>query len=139
MNMQHSKIDIESYHKVTQSLEVINGYTYAMGPVITTETGIRTMTIFDPQLEVVSTLVSRPSCNTPEFSCTKEAWCNTDACTVYGGTVELLYWPAAATITASAGTITPGSARNGSSLSPVVPVTAMYKNMTLTSPSVYLE
>jgi hypothetical protein len=141
MNTQLWRTETEPYHKVTQSLEVINGYTYAMGPVITTESGTRTMTVYDPQLEVVSTLVPRPSCNTPEFSCTQQSWCNMDACTVYGGTVELLYWPAAATTTATAtaGTIASGSPRNGTSLNPLVPVTAMYKNMTLTSPSVYLE
>ncbi|KAM0707233.1 hypothetical protein Q7P35_006564 [Cladosporium inversicolor] len=135
MNTQRFKTETEPYHKVTQSLEVIDGYTYAMGPVITTESGTRTLTVFDPTLEVVSTLVPRPSCSTPEFSCTRQSWCNTDACTVYGGTVELLFWPeATATATAS-----PGSTTNDTSLSPVALVTAMYKNMTLTSPSVYLE
>jgi hypothetical protein len=75
MNTQLWRTETEPYHKVTQSLEVINGYTYAMGPVITTESGTRTMTVYDPQLEVVSTLVPRPSCNTPEFSCTQQSWC----------------------------------------------------------------
>jgi hypothetical protein len=139
MNSQLWRTETEPYHKVTQSLEVINGYTYAMGPVITTESGIRTLTVHDAQLEVVSTLVPRPSCSTPKFSCTQQSWCNTDACTVYGGTVELLFWPEAATTSTRTTTTTPGSARNGTSLSPVAPVTAMYKNMTLTSPSVYLE
>lgn len=129
-----STTETRPWHDLTQSLTVVDGYTYALGPVITTKTRTLTFTFNDDKFEVVSTLVPRPPCRTPEFSCTQQSWCNTDACTVYGGTVELLYWPAAATTTASA-----GFTKNGTFSSPMAPVTAMYKNMTLTSPSVYLE
>lgn len=129
-----SKTQIRPWYDYTQSLTVVDGYTYALGPVITTKTSTMTMTLNDDKFEVVSTLVPRPPCSTPDFSCTQQSWCNTDACTVYGGTVELLYWPATATTTTSS-----GSTRNGTFSSSVAPVTAMYKNMTLTSPSVYLE
>ena len=129
-----STTETRPWHDLTQSLTVVDGYTYALGPVITTKTRSLTFTFNDDQFAVVSTLVPRPPCSTPEFSCTQQSWCNTDACTVYGGTVELLYWPAAATTTASA-----GFTKNGTFLSSMAPVTAMYKNMTLTSPSVYLE
>jgi hypothetical protein len=131
MNTQLFTTETESYHEITQSLKVVDGYTYAMGPEITTKSGTKTVSFYNPQLEVVSTLVPRPSCSTPDFSCTQQSWCNTNACTVQGGTVELLFWPAA--------TRTPGFTNNGTLLGPVVPVTAVYKNMTLTSPSVYLE
>lgn len=129
-----STTETRPWHDLTQSLTVVDGYTYALGPVITTKTRTLTFTFNDDKFEVVSTLVPRPPCSTPEFSCTQQSWCNTDACTVYGGTVELLYWPAAATTTASA-----GFTKNGTFSSHMAPVTAMYKNMTLTSPSVYLE
>jgi hypothetical protein len=121
----------ESFHEITQSLKVIDDYTYAMGPEITTKSGTTTYSFWDPQLEIVSTLVPRPSCKTPTFSCTRQPWCNTDACTVQGGTVELLFWPATSTTLNSNKNATVSDIRR--------PVTAVYKNFTLTSPSVYLE
>jgi hypothetical protein len=121
----------ESFHEITQSLKVINDYTYAMGPEITTKSGTKTYSFWHPQLEIVSTLVPQPPCETPTFSCSQQPWCNTDACTVQGGTVELLFWPATST--------TLNSNRNATVSDIRRPVTAVYKNFTLTSPSVYLE
>jgi hypothetical protein len=131
MNSDLFTTTTEPFHEITQSLKVIGGYTYAMGPEITTKSGTKTISFWDPQLEIVSTLVSQPPCETPTFSCSQQPWCNTDACTVHGGTVELLFWPATSPTSKSNRTATVSGTPG--------PVTAMYKNFTLTSPSVYLE
>jgi hypothetical protein len=123
---------VQTFYDATQSLRVVDGYTYAVGPRTTFNSSTSTVSMINPQLEIVSTLIPRPPCSTPTFSCTQQSWCNTKACTVQGGTVELLFWPPT-TSTAS------GFARNGNLSAVSGPVTAVYKNFTLTSPSVYLE
>ncbi|KAK0283520.1 hypothetical protein LTR35_001946 [Friedmanniomyces endolithicus] len=95
----------------TQKTEVVDGYTYAIGTRTYHQTTERTMS-------------------------EKGTYCVPNGCTVQGGTVQLLYWPASAS--------TPGSNQTRSHASPGVtlptaPVTALYKNLTLTSPSVYID
>lgn len=131
MNKDLWTTDTQTVHNFTQSLTVTKGYTYAIGPEITTWTTTETVSWWDPQLQVVSTLVPSPPCNTPTFSCTKQPWCNKDACTVQGGSVELLFWPSTSAIANHTGDHIKSTASG--------PVTAVYKNTTLTSPSVYLE
>lgn len=131
MNSDAYTTQTQSFHEITQSLKVVDGYTYAMGPEITTESGTKTISFWHPQLEVVSTLIPQPPCKIPDFSCSQQPWCNTNACTVQGGTVELLFWPPT--------TIAQGLRGNKTTSAAAGPVTAIYKNTTLTSPSVYLE
>lgn len=123
--------DTQTVHNFTQSLTVTNGYTYAMGPEVTTWTSTETVSWRNPQLQVVSTLVPSPPCNTPTFSCTRQPWCNKNACTVQGGSVELLFWPSTSTVA--------NHTRDRTIAFASGPVTAVYKGTTLTSPSVYLE
>ncbi|KAK4902979.1 hypothetical protein LTR49_026958 [Elasticomyces elasticus] len=72
----------------------------------------------------------------PTFKCTRGTYCVPSGCTVQGGDVELLYWPATTTTTNS---IHAEQHANSSwTTSPQV-VTAIYKNLTLSSPSIYIE
>lgn len=131
MNSDAFTTETQSFHEITQSLKVVSGYTYAMGPEITTKSGTKTISFWAPQLEIVSTLVPKPSCITPSFTCSQRSWCNKNACTVQGGTVELLFWPSTS-VNSSFGHDRATSTAGGA-------VTAVYKNATLTTPSVYLE
>lgn len=58
-----------------------------------------------------------------------------DLCTIYGGTVQLLYWPISATTSAANGSIA------NTTLSPTVAEgsTTVYEGYTLVSPSVYIS
>ncbi|KAI7218926.1 hypothetical protein KC333_g3291 [Hortaea werneckii] len=110
--------------------EATKTFTYAIddGALVTTSTYTTTWPYYHPL--VMSTLKPAPSCkyqactNRPDPSA---ASCG--SCEVQGGTVELLYWADMATRTLRSNTT--------SILSH--PVTAVYKNMTLTSPTVYIE
>lgn len=126
MNTAVYETETQPWYDGTQSVKTIDGYTYAMGPWTRTKTKTTVLTVYNPQLEIFSTLAPKPSCATPTFECTKQSWCNTNACTVQGGTVELLFWPSTSVVP-------------GLNNSTAGPVTAIYKDTTLTSPSVYLE
>ncbi|KAK3636584.1 hypothetical protein LTR56_014057 [Elasticomyces elasticus] len=60
----------------------------------------------------------------------------TSGCTVQGGDVELLYWPATTTTT---NTIHAEQHANKTWTTTPQAVTAIYKNLTLSSPSIYIE
>lgn len=57
-----------------------------------------------------------------------------DMCTLYGGTVQLLYWPVS-TSTAANGTVANATATPTAT----EPATLVYEGYTLTSPSVYIS
>ncbi|EMC98660.1 hypothetical protein BAUCODRAFT_145707 [Baudoinia panamericana UAMH 10762] len=110
--------------------EAAEPYFYVLGtgkPYLTTS-GVQVYTMY--YQSVIST--RKPSPNCTYIPCTvasqpDPATCS--SCEVQGGTVELLYWADMATTSLSE-----SWQQNGSS-----PVTALYKNMTLTSPTVYIE
>ncbi|OQO06747.1 hypothetical protein B0A48_08535 [Cryoendolithus antarcticus] len=102
-------------------------FTYALGTgaAVTTVTEPVTATSFE--YDPVTTLKPPPTC--AQTSCTIEPDCR--ACDVEGGTVELLYWADMTKATSWQSLVAiPSSAS---------PVTARYKNYTLTSPTVYIE
>ncbi|KAK5714102.1 hypothetical protein LTR15_011010 [Elasticomyces elasticus] len=83
-----------------------------------------------------ATISPIPTCHMPTFKCTQGTYCVPSGCTVQGGDVELLYWPVTTTTTNS---IHAEQHANSSwTTSPQV-VTAIYKNLTLSSPSIYIE
>ncbi|KAK0283300.1 hypothetical protein LTR57_009426 [Friedmanniomyces endolithicus] len=119
----------ETWTVYTQETEVVDGYTYAIGTRTYHQTTERTII-------AVSTIAPTPICEMPSFTCTQGSYCVPDGCTVQGGTVQLLYWPASKS--------TPGGNQTRSHAIPGVPrptevVTALYKNLTLTWPSVYID
>nr|OQO29177.1 hypothetical protein B0A51_09379 [Rachicladosporium sp. CCFEE 5018] len=102
-------------------------FTYALGTgaAVTTVTEPVTATSFE--YDPVTTLKPPPTC--VQTSCTIEPDCR--ACDVEGGTVELLYWADMTKATSWQSLVAiPSSAS---------PVTARYKDYTLTSPTVYIE
>ncbi|GAB1743323.1 hypothetical protein NU219Hw_g9164t1 [Hortaea werneckii] len=110
--------------------EATKTFTYAIDDdaPVTTSTYTTTWPYYHPL--VLSTLKPAPSCKYQ--SCTNRpnpSAASCGSCEVQGGTVELLYWADMATKTLRSNTT--------STLSQ--PVTAIYKNMTLTSPTVYIE
>jgi hypothetical protein len=58
---------------------------------------------------------------------------NCNSCTIYGGTVQLLYWPVSTTPTLPSNVTTPMAT------SKVEPVVAVYEGVTITSPSVAIS
>ncbi|KAI7155956.1 hypothetical protein KC349_g6593 [Hortaea werneckii] len=97
-------------------------YALDSGTAITTITDARTLTFGK---SVVVSSQAPPTCSyTP---CTS-AYC--EICEVQGGTVELLYWADMATASLR---------RNATSTASAEPSTALYKNTTLTSPTVYID
>ena len=97
-------------------------YALDSGTAITTITDARTLTLGK---SVVVSSQAPPTCvYTP---CTS-AYC--EICEVQGGTVELLYWADMATASLR---------RNATSTASAEPTTALYKNTTLTSPTVYID
>ncbi|KAK0946015.1 hypothetical protein LTR29_002595 [Friedmanniomyces endolithicus] len=95
----------------TQKTEVVDGYTYAIGTRTYHQTTERNMS-------------------------EKGTYCVPNGCTVQGGTVQLLYWPA---FTSTTGSNQTRSHASSGVPHPTAPVTALYKNLTLTSPSVYID
>lgn len=93
--------------------------------------------------------VPQPPCQlSTSTQCIFSADC--DKCTIYGGTVSLLYFPVSRTTatsslaSASAGLRVPGNNLTGMASptvtsSPTAPLTAIYEHTTLTSPSVYIS
>ncbi|KAI7487758.1 hypothetical protein KC351_g2433 [Hortaea werneckii] len=97
-------------------------YALDSGTAITTITDARTLTLGK---SVVVSSQAPPKCSyTP---CTS-AYC--EICEVQGGTVELIYWADMATASLR---------HNASSTASAEPATALYKNTTLTSPTVYID
>ncbi|KAK1094169.1 hypothetical protein LTR48_000868 [Friedmanniomyces endolithicus] len=84
----------------------------------------------------MSTIAPTPTCEMPPFTCTQGTYCVPNGCTVQGGTVQLLYWPA---FTSTTGSNQTRSHASSGVPHPTAPVTALYKNLTLTSPSVYID
>ncbi|KAK4896151.1 hypothetical protein LTR27_006008 [Elasticomyces elasticus] len=120
----------------TQKTKVVSGYTYAIGD----------RTYFDPAKTTMSwiqwhavpevTISPIPTCHMPTFTCTRGTYCVPSGCTVQGGDVELLYWPATTTTTNS---IHAEQRANKTWTTTPQAVTAIYKNLTLSSPSIYIE
>ncbi|KAK5683464.1 hypothetical protein LTS10_004997 [Elasticomyces elasticus] len=73
----------------------------------------------------------------PTFKCTQGTYCVPSGCTVQGGDVELLYWPATTTSTTNG--IHAELYANRTWTATPQAVTAIYKNLTLSSPSIYIE
>jgi hypothetical protein len=112
---------------LTTSDEGTQTYIYALGTgySTTTETPVLTYPTF--HISVLSTLKKPPSCTYQICDIQpnpKDASCR--PCEVQGGTVDLLYWADLATPSLS------GKCNSSTS----GPVTAMYRNTTLTSPTV---
>ncbi|KAK3111800.1 hypothetical protein LTR53_012566, partial [Teratosphaeriaceae sp. CCFEE 6253] len=120
----------------TQKTELVSGYTYAMGSRTYLSTTKRTISDVRWHPVAVSTILPTPTCEMPAFKCTLEARCIPSGCTVQGGEVELLYWPADSR---TLGANSTGQRFNGSGTATPSPVTALYKNVTLTSPSAYID
>lgn len=115
-------------------------YASPIGKPIATITSVHTLYSMD---QIVTRWTEPPPTCTPSawLQCTKGPDCR--ACTVQGGTVEVLFWPPASKNATSDqhGSMT-GKFSNGSiairdSIKP--PVTAMFGTHTLTSPSVYIS
>ncbi|OQO09951.1 hypothetical protein B0A48_04306 [Cryoendolithus antarcticus] len=113
---------------VWSNVSVISGYTYALGPNVAVTTSTILLTAAAPEDLTISTWAPTPTCSIPTWSC--NSGCNSKTCEVQGGTVELLFWP---TAIASSGQY-PNTSITGAG-----PATTVYKGMTLTSPSVYIE
>jgi hypothetical protein len=116
-------------------------YASPIGKPILTTTSVQTLYSMD---RVVTRWTEPPPTCTPSawLKCTKGPDCR--ACTVQGGTVEVLFWPSASEATSNeTSTITSqgisGSSGgpNGNISQPLV--TAMFGTHTLTSPSVYIS
>ncbi|KAI6861209.1 hypothetical protein KC323_g5949 [Hortaea werneckii] len=97
-------------------------YALDSGTAITTITDARTLTLGK---SVVVSSQAPPTCS--YIPCTS-AYC--EICEVQGGTVELIYWADMATASLR---------RNTSSTASTERATALYKNTTLTSPTVYID
>lgn len=105
-------------------------FLYATGTPTLITTQVFSDTYTGTQLLVYSTLKPPPNCTwTPWATIPKPNPATCTPCEVQGGTVELLYWADQATASLS----------SSWPLNLSHPVTAVYKNMTLTSPTVYID
>jgi hypothetical protein len=116
-------------------------YASPIGKPILTTTSVKTFYSMD---RIVTRWTEPPPTCTPSawLKCTKGPDCR--ACTVQGGTVEVLFWPPASKLASNGTNITPtqgfsgGSASTRNNISQPL-VTAMFGTHTLTSPSVYIS
>nr|OQO29184.1 hypothetical protein B0A51_09386 [Rachicladosporium sp. CCFEE 5018] len=128
LNTKKQTTQTITWHSYTQNLSAISGYTYALGPDVAVTTSTILLTAAAPEDVTISTWAPTPTCSIPAWSCNSE--CNSKTCEVQGGTVELLFWPT---------TIASSAQYTNASIVKAESATAVYKGMTLTSPSVYIE
>jgi hypothetical protein len=116
-------------------------YASPIGKPLLTTTSVKTFYSMDRK---VTRWTEPPPTCTPSawLKCTKGPDCR--ACTVQGGTVEVLFWPPASKIASNGTHIAPTQGFPSGSISPhnnisQPIVTAMFGTHTLTSPSVYIS
>ncbi|KAK5137772.1 hypothetical protein LTR08_007344 [Meristemomyces frigidus] len=123
------------------------GYTYAVGV-----NDVSTATSVMYEIQTLSTAVPiatafsvpSPACNA-SISCTKgpNPVCTPGQCTIYGGTVQLLYWPVSKTtaslILTASRNVTAYTANITALTTPRSSDMAIYQGTTLHSPSVYIS
>lgn len=130
----HSYTYYSSSYSITTSIETgarDSTISYALGSGIPdlTVSGVQVFTFWDHEV-VVSTMKPPPTCSwAPCVNAAKANPATCRSCDVQGGTVELLYWADMATSTRSSN-VSHTQSR---------PITALYKNTTLTSPTVYID
>lgn len=116
-------------------------YASPVGKPILTTTSVKTFYSMD---RIVTRWTEPPPTCTPSawLKCTKGPDCR--ACTVQGGTVEVLFWPPASKIATNEAEAVPSQGFSDGSIHPrdnmsQPLVTAMFGTHTLTSPSVYIS
>lgn len=127
---------------VVQEGKALRTFDYAspVGNPIATTTSVRTLYSME---RIVTRWTEPPPTCTPSawLKCTKGPDCR--ACTVQGGTVEVLFWPPETRGAGSKSTVDSQRFANESlalrDVTSQPPVTAMFGTHTLTSPSVYIS
>ncbi|TKA29587.1 hypothetical protein B0A50_03600 [Salinomyces thailandicus] len=134
----------EYYKTGPQSSVVTSKQAYAVGgtySIYTTITPSVFVHTFTDEVYNASFSAPRPTCKaSTSTQCLFSADCR--KCTISGGTVRLLYFPAERTATATVGGMRTAMGSGGSAVSARKTtglVTAEYGNVTLTSPSVYIS